>query len=99
VNKNKVMVNNQSIKKYGGYKEAVWTAAKNEPVVVKCIEKVIQEPSISGPKLGAFVSSQYDMGWTPASEQRSGNSLKQWSVWIKEGIDQSLIPTPPGRSK
>ncbi len=99
VKDDKVILNNQSIKKYGGYKEAVWTATKNEPVVVKCIEKTTQEPDISGPKLGAFVSSQYSMGWTPASEQRNGNSLKQWSVWIKEGIDQSLIPTPLGRSK
>lgn len=99
VKDDRVTLNKQSIKKYGGYKEAVWTAAKNEPVVVKCIEKTVQEPDISGPNLGEFVSSQYSMGWTPASERRNGNSLKQWSTWIKEGIDQSLIPTPPGRSK
>jgi restriction endonuclease/conflict system STAND superfamily ATPase len=47
----KVSINQPSIKKYGGYKEAVWTSAKNEPVIVKCLEKITQNPSISGFKL------------------------------------------------
>lgn len=99
VDDNKISLNVTSINKHGGYREAVWTSAKNEPVVVKCIEKLNSNPDITGPELGKFASIEYGMTWTPASMQRNGNSLKQWAGWVKDGISHSLIPTPPGRLK
>jgi Restriction endonuclease/Novel STAND NTPase 1 len=95
----KISINLPSIEKYGGYKEAVWTSAKNEPVIVKCLEKITQDSSISGFKLGEYISVEYNNKWTTSSMQRNGHSLKQWSAWIKEGIAKSQIPTPPGRVK
>lgn len=95
----KVSLNTTSIKKHGGYREAVWTSAKNEPVLVKCTEKLNGEPNITGPELGKFVSIEYGLTWTPASMQRNGNSLKQWASWVNEGISRSIIPAPPGRLK
>jgi hypothetical protein len=95
----KIKINSQSIMKYGGNKEAVWTSAKNEPAISRCIEKLNQEPNITGPELGDFVSSEYDKQWTSASKSRNGNSLKQWSNWIREGMLESSIPPPPGRTK
>jgi hypothetical protein len=94
-----ISINVPSIKKYGGYKEAVWTSAKNEPVIGKCIEKLNNEPSLSGYSLGEFVSKEYNNKWTKSSMQRNGNSLKQWSSWVKEGIATSVVPMPPGRIK
>lgn len=99
VNGDDIILSTQSINKYGGYREAVWTSAKNEPVVVKCIEKMNQLPNVTGTELGEFIANEYNMTWTTASMQRNGNSLKQWSAWVKEGISSTSIPTPPGRLK
>lgn len=94
-----LVLNKVSIGKYGGHVEAVWTSAKNEATVAKCVRKIIQEPGITGFELGRYVSDEYSRNWTPGSIQRNGNGLKQWSVWVKGGVEGSEIPTPPGRSK
>lgn len=99
VNGGKIIINSQSVNKYGGYNEAVWSSAKSEPLVVKCIEKMNQDSGITGSELGKFVAAQYNMRWTPASMKRNGNSLRQWSGWVKEGMVTSPIPLPPGRTK
>jgi len=99
IKEDKITINNPSIKKYGGYKEAIWTSAKNEPVIGKCIEKLNQEPMVSGFSIGEFVAKEYNNGWTKSSMQRNGNSLRQWSNWVKEGTETSVVPPPPGRIK
>ncbi len=95
----RVTLNSAAIDKFGGFNEAVWTSAKNEPVIAICIDCIQENPSISGPALGKTISNKYEMGWTAGSAQRNGNSLKQWSLWINEGITTSNIPVPPGRKK
>ncbi len=94
-----IKLNPGSVKKLGGTNSAIWSAAKNEPAIVKCIEKLNIDNSITGLELGNYVSAEYQMNWTDASRTRNGNSLKQWSTWVKEGMDSSLIPEPPGRAK
>ena len=94
-----VTLNRVAIDKFGGFNEAVWTAAKNEPVIGDCIDFIQESPSISGPDLGEAISNKYGMGWTTGSVQRNGNSLKQWSLWVNEGVNTSNIPAPPGRKK
>lgn len=94
-----VTLNSAAIGKFGGFNEAVWTSAKNEPSISACIGFIQENRSISGPALGEKISSKYDMKWTPASAQRNGNSLRQWSFWISEGINTSTIPAPLGRKK
>jgi hypothetical protein len=96
---NKVTLNIAAIDKFGGFNEAVWTSAKNEPVVGVCIDILQENSSISGPSLGEAISSKYEMCWTVGSAQRNGNSLRQWSLWVDEGIKSSNIPFPPGRKK
>jgi hypothetical protein len=49
--------------------------------------------------LGEYISIEYKNKWTTSSMRRNGNSLKQWSTWIKEGIAKFQIPVPPGRIK
>lgn len=94
-----VRLNSASISKFGGDSSAVWSLAKNEPAVVKCISRLTAEPNITGSDLGCYLSGEYAMNWTAASKTRNGNSLKQWSSWVKEGIDSAVIPEPPGRTK
>lgn len=94
-----VNLNNQAISKFGGLNEAVWTSAKNEAVIVECISKIINDPDISGPELGKFISQTFGLNWTPASMARTGNGLRQWAKWILEGVNLATIPTPPGRKK
>ena len=94
-----LVLNKASIKKYGGHLEAVWTSAKNEATVAKGVRKITQEPDITGFELGQFISDEYARNWTPGSIQRNGNGLKQWSIWVRGGVEGSEIPTPPGRSK
>lgn len=100
VNENgkQLTLNTQAISKYGGYHEAIWTSAKNEESIVKCINSIQQKPSMSALDLGAYVAEEYGMGWTTASRQRNGNALRQWAMWVKKGIDSSTIPPPPGRA-
>lgn len=94
-----IIVNTTSIQKYGGYVEAIWTSTKNEATVSRCIEKIIQMPDISGSELGDYLATEYSRTWTDSSKQRNGSSLKQWACWVKEGIQTSRIPNPPGRTK
>ncbi|MCT8861567.1 hypothetical protein, partial [Shewanella xiamenensis] len=94
-----VTLNRAAVDKFGGFEEAVWTSAKNEPVIAVCISYIQDNPSISASALGEAVSSKYEMRWTPGSLQRNGNSLRQWALWVNEGINTSSIPTPPGRKK
>ncbi len=94
-----VELNEISIKKYGGLNEAVWTSCKNEPTVNVCIDFLDSNSRLTGPELGQLVSDKYGLKWTTASMQRNGNSLKQWANWVQQGIVESKVPVPPGRSK
>lgn len=91
-------LNKEAIFKYGGNLEAIWSVAKNEPSLARCVETIRQNPSISPKELAKYISDKYQMNWAEGSLIRNGNILKQWSNWIKEGIDTSTIPSPPGRS-
>ena len=99
VDKDEITLNTQSINKYGGINEAVWTSAKNEPVIASCIDYMKYNPVLSVIEVGRFVSSEYNLNWTEGSKKRNGGGLRQWSHWVKEGIDKSIIPPPTGRSK
>lgn len=90
-------LNHEAIYKYGGNLEAIWSLAKNEPSLARCVEILGQNPNISPKDLAKEISNKYQMYWADGSLIRNGNILKQWSGWIKEGIDTSKIPTPPGR--
>ncbi|WP_299933247.1 restriction endonuclease [uncultured Pelagimonas sp.] len=92
-------LNVQALAKFGGVPEAVWTSAKNEVAITKCIEALKRNVSLSGPELGAFVSDEFNLNWTDASKARTGNALKQWANWIIEGSKEAEIPEPPGRKK
>jgi hypothetical protein len=94
-----ITLNSAAISKFGGFEEAIWTSAKNEPVIGVCMEHIKANPSISGADLGETISNQYQMDWTAGSSQRNGNSLRQWSQWVHDGISSSCIPEPPGRKK
>jgi hypothetical protein len=91
--------NSQAIAKFGGVPEAVWTSAKNEVAIKKCIEALNENPKLSGSELGAHISNEFDLAWTDGSKARTGNALKQWANWIIEGSEASQIPDAPGRKK
>lgn len=94
-----ILINKTSINKNGGIVESVWTFAKNEPALVTCINIMEKNKFISAKGLGKKISELYNLNWTEASMQRNGNALRQWATWIHDGIKNSLIPLPPGRSK
>ena len=98
VKNNIVFRNSESISKSGGTKEAIWAAAKNEKSLLRCIEIMQDNPDISSKDIAAKISDEYSLIWSEGSKKRNGGILKQWSLWIKEGIDFSNIPHPPGRS-
>ncbi|PBP73985.1 restriction endonuclease [Pseudomonas syringae] len=90
-------LNREVISKYGGDLEAIWSLAKNEPSLARCVEILNINPNISPKSLANEISKKYNLNWADGSLIRNGNILKQWSSWIKEGIDSSKIPSPPGR--
>jgi len=93
-----VFQNSDSISKSGGAKEAIWAAAKNEESLLRCIEIVQDKPDISAKDMAARISDEYSLNWSEGSKTRNGGILKQWSIWVKEGMELTEIPLPPGRS-
>lgn len=99
INPDSIIVSEQAINKFGGVNAAIWSLAKSEPTVSKCIKKIESCDTITGFELGLYVAQEYNMTWTESSQKRNGNSLRQWSTWVKDGIDNSFVPAPPGRKK
>ena len=97
VKEGSVFLNSESISKSGGTKEAIWAAAKNENSLLRCIEITQDDPEITAKDLAGIISDDYSLNWSDGSKIRNGNILKQWSTWIKEGMDLHGIPSPPGR--
>lgn len=85
----------------GGYDkpaEAVWSLAKDEPSLRRCIEILEKSQDISAKALAESISEEFHMNWSEGSKIRNGGILRQWSRWVKEGMESSDIPNPPGRS-
>lgn len=98
IKNNIVTLNQESIDKYGGGNEAVWSIAKNENALIKCVEFMGNSPEVDNKKLAEYISKEFNLNWSEGSIKRNGGVLKQWSGWIKEGIDKSCTPAPPGRT-
>lgn len=92
-----VFPNTESVDKSGGHKEAIWAAAKNESSLLRCVELLQDNPDIQGKTMASRVANEYNLNWSESSKIRNGGILKQWSQWVKEGIEMSDIPAPPGR--
>lgn len=92
-----VFPNTESVDKSGGHKEAIWAAAKNESSLLRCVELLQEDPDIQGKTMASKISNEYNLNWSEGSKTRNGGILKQWSQWVKEGMEMSDIPTPPGR--
>ncbi len=90
-------LNSDSIDKSGGSKEAIWAAAKNESSLLRCVELLQNESDIHGKVLAGIISNEYKLNWSEGSKTRNGGILKQWSQWVKDGMELSEIPNPPGR--
>jgi len=92
-------LNDALIQKATGENEAIWTAAKNEVVLRFLLLLPDDLDDFSGTEVGEIVSRNFGLSWTDGSKIRNGNSLKQWALWVQEGILTSSIPAPPGRQK
>lgn len=90
-------VNDLLINKSGNALGAIWTAAKNEPTIIHCVEQIKNNKSISPVELGKQIAVKFGLNWKDASIKRNGNAYRQWSNWIIEGESNSQIPQPPGR--
>ena len=92
-----VTLNTDSIEKSGGNKEAIWAAAKNESSFLSCIDLLIDLPDLETKEIADKISDEYELNWSKGSKVRNGGILKQWSTWVKEGIEKAIVPIPPGR--
>ncbi len=92
-------LNSEALTKFGGVPEAVWTLAKSEAAITKCMDVLKKDPQITGVELGTRISTEFNLAWTDGSRARTGNALKQWAMWITQGSDDARIPDPPGRKK
>ena len=91
--------NTQQINNFGDIVSAVWGCSKDEPTLTQCLKKLELDEDITGLEMGIYISALYSLNWSEASRQRSGNSLRQWSIWLADGLKMAGIPTPPGRAK
>jgi hypothetical protein len=76
--------------------EIVWNKASVQPIMSKLVEHLRQHPTASGTSLGILVNDEYQRNWASSSMIRIGNSLRQWAVWIMNGLDGGDVPPPPG---
>ncbi|MCK9534519.1 MAG: restriction endonuclease [Pseudomonas sp.] len=97
INDSDVFPNSESIEKSGGAKEAIWAAAKNESSLLRCVDILQDDPTILAKDMAAKISDENNLKWSEGSKKRNGGILKQWSLWVKEGLEMSEIPAPPGR--
>jgi hypothetical protein len=91
--------NTQHINNFGDIVSAVWACSKNEPALTQCLKKLELNADITGLEMGIYISGLYSLNWSEASKQRNGNSLRQWSIWLADGLKKAAIPAPPGRVK
>lgn len=61
--------------------DAVRRAARENPALGAMRRIIENEPSLSGPELGAALSSQINAIWTKPSRSRVGNALRRWVAW------------------
>ena len=79
--------------------EVVWNAASSEKTIQLVIDYLKENPTADGKAVGGFVKQELERNWSASSEQRTGNSLRQWASWIMKGMRDEKIPTPPGHTK
>ena len=94
--KKKYSINQSAIAKYADFEEALWSFTKTEPSIIKCLEIIRSNPTITNKDLGKYISDEFSVRWSESSAKRFGNSLMQWSKWVRDGIDNSCIPPLPG---
>ena len=80
---NEVSLNSEAIDKYGGNVEAIWSVAKNESSLIRCIEILDESPDILNKDLAGHISDEFKLDWSNGSKIRNGGILSQWSGWIK----------------
>nr|WP_281530656.1 hypothetical protein [Psychrobacter sp. SIT]WGL30346.1 hypothetical protein PDI65_0p00075 [Psychrobacter sp. SIT] len=90
-------INQELINKHGGVKEALWAMAKNEKAFSLCLEILKEQPNIDRVTLAKLIAQRFNLTWAESSLKRNGNIFLQWSSWIKEGLETSLVPVPPGK--
>ena len=98
VEANTIILNKTILDEYNGSLEAIWSSAKNEISLIRCVDLLNQNPSITNKELARQINDEFKLDWSDGSIKRNGGILKQWSGWLKEGIDNSCIPHPPGRT-
>ena len=79
--------------------EIVWETACSEKTIQATIDYLENHPTADGRSVGDFINREYKRDWSAGSKLRIGNSLRQWAIWVLNGIQQQRIPKPPGRIK
>lgn len=87
-----ISVNHAAVERAGGAAEAIWSAAKNEETLIKCLRFLEEHPEASAKEVGAYISKVGNLSWVDATTVRYGNVLRQWAKWLAEGIDKVKIP-------
>ena len=68
---------------------------KPEETIGAAVSFLETHPTANGLDIGRFINEKYNKSWAKSSEQRIGNSLKQWGQWILSGKFKQEIPSPP----
>ena len=80
--------------------EAIWKAARNQPVIQEGLQFLDANPNAKGKALGRYINETHSEGWAIASEKRVGDGLRIWVRWIADGIRENGIPPlPKGRAR
>lgn len=96
IKNNLVYLNHELINKHGGFKESLWAIAKHEEAFALCLDILKVQANIDRITLAKSIAQKFNLTWSENSLKRNGNIFLQWSSWIKEGLDTSIIPIPPG---
>ena len=77
--------------------KAVWEETIKEESIRLVMDLLTKNPHLPAKRIGEHVATKFKRDWKHASCQRIGNSLRQWTGWLRTSGDDGTIPPPPGR--
>ena len=78
-----------------GWEQVVWEAARRDPYLLRGVEAMNTDSTISVDDLARIVGGEQSKGWTESSLTRAGNGIRRWVAWLRAngGPDDSPAST------
>ncbi|KPL87561.1 restriction endonuclease [Herpetosiphon geysericola] len=76
----------------------LWQSINEDRSIQNVLRFMQNNPYATGSDIGRFINQEYKKNWTTSSEQRNGNVLRKWGIWLLEGSKSDNIINPISKS-